>query len=177
MLYFRFQKRLHDEHTLYDSLPANDSTHHRQMRNTRERNHRTLDTGRLNYLIREEENFQSLRMERRAFYDIILSQDRPASPRFIATFREVQERSKKLVSKEMDAEQITCVICQNDLRADQHYAQWPCSNSQQHVFHYACMLSLLRTRNTCPICRYEVEPLSITSHPTIIQMFNMIFFR
>ncbi|CAF1372879.1 unnamed protein product [Rotaria sordida] len=61
-------------------------------------------------LIREEENFQLLRLERLNMYDIMFGQERPASSQFIARFRAEQEYDRKLVTNEMENEKHRCVV-------------------------------------------------------------------
>ncbi|CAF4666773.1 unnamed protein product, partial [Rotaria socialis] len=117
-----------------------------------------------------------LQLERRDFYEIQYSQEKPASTRFIASFRQAQENSNRRVIINMDVEHVLCVICLNYLTTDQHYSQWPCSGNRPHLFHYKCMLDSLRTRNTCPLCRHEVEPAPAMLHQNIIQIIRRVFF-
>jgi E3 ubiquitin-protein ligase RNF115/126 len=46
-----------------------------------------------------------------------------------------------------------CPICFNDWELNEEAKKMPCG----HVFHEACLLPWLNTRNSCPICRYEVS--------------------
>ncbi|CAF3112485.1 unnamed protein product [Rotaria sp. Silwood2] len=85
-----------------------------------------------------------------------------ASPRFIAQFR-LEDR--QLVNS--DQPNIECSLCYEEFRIGQHFAQWPCK--AKHSFHFDCMLSALRARNTCPLCRHPVEAAYLPSRQTVLQ--------
>ena len=53
----------------------------------------------------------------------------------------------------------TCVICQDDYTAGQDILYMPCG----HEFHSACVEPWLRRVNSCPTCRYELEPAALGS--------------
>ncbi|CAF2711517.1 unnamed protein product [Rotaria sp. Silwood2] len=147
-----------------------------QIRNRRRERNTISRANHLEQLILEEQNFQSLSFERRDLYELVFAQERPASPKFIAIFRNEQENANKRVTVVMDAQQINCVVCLKYLRTGEDYAQWPCSNNQPHLFHYERMLSSLRIRNTCPLCRHEVEPIQDMPQQNFVQIFERIFF-
>ncbi|KAF0743248.1 hypothetical protein AaE_008561 [Aphanomyces astaci] len=46
-----------------------------------------------------------------------------------------------------------CVICQVDIGIGVHVVQMPC----QHIFHPDCLKQWLDIRNSCPICRTEIQ--------------------
>ncbi|CAF1339181.1 unnamed protein product [Rotaria sp. Silwood1] len=85
-----------------------------------------------------------------------------ASPRFIAQFR---LEDHQLVN--INQPNIECSLCYEEFRTGQHFAQWPCE--AKHTFHFDCMLSALRARNTCPLCRHPVEAAHLPSRETILQ--------
>ena len=47
----------------------------------------------------------------------------------------------------------SCVICHEDFHTGTEALQMPC----QHIFHSACLLHWLKIRNSCPVCRYELD--------------------
>ena len=46
----------------------------------------------------------------------------------------------------------SCVVCQEAFDAGASVCQLPC----QHLFHADCVLSWLKLRNNCPVCRWEL---------------------
>lgn len=73
----------------------------------------------------------------------------PASPDFIASYI---MHGPMMVGPDQMFE--ICTICFQDYQKKQSYSQWPCE--ARHMFHYDCMLSLLKTGNKCPLCRHAV---------------------
>jgi hypothetical protein len=59
----------------------------------------------------------------------------------------------------------TCPICQDDFRLKPCFAQWPCPAT--HIFHFDCMLDVLRAGNTCPLCRCPAEPADLPNTETV----------
>ncbi|PKA61804.1 E3 ubiquitin-protein ligase RING1-like [Apostasia shenzhenica] len=47
---------------------------------------------------------------------------------------------------------IICAICKEQLPIETEAKQLPCS----HLYHSFCILPWLRSRNSCPVCRYEL---------------------
>ncbi|XP_020570897.1 uncharacterized protein LOC110018027 [Phalaenopsis equestris] len=47
---------------------------------------------------------------------------------------------------------LICAVCKDPLSIDAEARQLPCS----HLYHPSCILPWLRTRNSCPVCRYEL---------------------
>lgn len=47
---------------------------------------------------------------------------------------------------------LVCAVCKDPLSIDAEARQLPCS----HLYHPSCILPWLRTRNSCPVCRYEL---------------------
>ncbi|KAL0911563.1 hypothetical protein M5K25_019712 [Dendrobium thyrsiflorum] len=47
---------------------------------------------------------------------------------------------------------VVCAVCKDPLSINAEARQLPCS----HLYHPSCILPWLRTRNSCPICRYEL---------------------
>jgi hypothetical protein len=113
-----------------------------------------LDARRFASLLAEEEQLQHLNGE--DYLDRIWHDVTPASPRFIAQFR--FKRHHSVLSYEMDLLNTKCTVCLDKFDIGQHYAEWPCPGG--HVFHYQCMLEVLRAKNKCPLCRYAVETSS-----------------
>jgi hypothetical protein len=52
-----------------------------------------------------------------------------------------------------------CSVCLEALQLGEYYSHWPCS--ARHVFHYDCMLNVLRRQNQCPLCRHPVEAANL----------------
>jgi predicted RNA-binding Zn-ribbon protein involved in translation (DUF1610 family) len=126
----------------------------------------------LSNLIREENNIQRLKIERQNIIENIENLREPISPataEFIAKFRLEHEHEKKVVDMDMVKKQTECTLCQEDLKRNDLYAIWPCPGG--HLFHYDCMLKSLRTRNTCPNCRHEVDGVSRTSTQAMLGQF------
>ena len=48
-----------------------------------------------------------------------------------------------------------CAICLDSIQKGQNVAKMPCDGG--HVFHDRCVSEWLKTRNTCPICRFALE--------------------
>ncbi|CAF1425063.1 unnamed protein product, partial [Adineta steineri] len=97
----------------------------------------------------------------------ILYQVTSASPRFIAQFR----LSNRLLVDDALLD-TTCTICLENFQLNESYAEWPCPG--RHVFHFNCMLKVLRERNTCPLCRSPVEAAAL---PNRDLFFRLIFGR
>lgn len=57
----------------------------------------------------------------------------------------IQEDSEKL-------DDLTCAICKDSLSVGTIVNQLPCL----HFYHRSCILPWLSTRNTCPLCRFEL---------------------
>ncbi|KAJ4780058.1 E3 ubiquitin-protein ligase RING1 [Rhynchospora pubera] len=47
---------------------------------------------------------------------------------------------------------LICAVCKDPMHVNCRVLQLPC----KHMYHPACILPWLRTRNTCPVCRYEL---------------------
>ncbi|KAL5716851.1 RING-type E3 ubiquitin transferase [Ranunculus cassubicifolius] len=47
---------------------------------------------------------------------------------------------------------VDCVICKEEMTQGRDVCQLPC----QHIFHWICILSWLKRRNTCPCCRFQL---------------------
>ncbi|CAF1047423.1 unnamed protein product [Rotaria sordida] len=109
---------------------------------------------RLALFIEEEERIQRLNQE--VDFEQIWNRVPSASPRFIANFR---LEDPKIVNSQLC--ETNCSICLETLQPDEHYSQWPCP--AQHVFHYNCMLNVLRRQNSCPLCRHLVEAAPLPS--------------
>jgi hypothetical protein len=165
---FRYEARLQDK--------QEDETHIIRRRRTRQQqsqvNTTMANSSQLSDLIREENNFQCLNIERQNIVEMIENLQDPISPataEFIAKFRLEYEQNRRIVNTDMAEKQIQCTPCQNDLKLHEFYASWPCSG--RHLFHYECMLKSLRTRNTCPNCRHQVEGVPTTTIQATIQRF------
>ena len=46
-----------------------------------------------------------------------------------------------------------CCICQNEIELGNEAVLLPCG----HMYHWECCLQWLKTKNTCPICRFEIK--------------------
>ncbi|KAL6055693.1 E3 ubiquitin-protein ligase RNF43 [Balamuthia mandrillaris] len=55
-------------------------------------------------------------------------------------------------SAEADEHRKQCIICLSDFEEGETLRTLPCL----HVYHQACIDHWLRSRNTCPICKYEI---------------------
>jgi len=118
----------------------------------------------LKQFIREEENFQRLKLERQQLLERLLEQTSSASPQFIANFRMKHKMKQNLIDSTMENENLKCMICLEDLKIGEPYEKWPCPTETPHIFHYDCMLNTLRTKNTCPMCRHPVEANKIVDY-------------
>ncbi|XP_016493309.1 E3 ubiquitin-protein ligase SGR9, amyloplastic-like [Nicotiana tabacum] len=45
-----------------------------------------------------------------------------------------------------------CVICKEEMKEERDVCKLPC----HHLFHWICVLPWLKTRNTCPCCRFQL---------------------
>ncbi|CAF2112838.1 unnamed protein product [Rotaria magnacalcarata] len=168
----RYQSRLQCEQSPTYSIQTETAVHGSRVRYRQKQRNVMPQANHLEQLIREEETTLLLQFERRDLDEIQTTEVLPASPQFIASFRLAEENSNRRVTIDMDAQRISCSICYSYLTTDQHYSQWPCSNSQPHLFHYECQLSLFRSTNRCPVCRHEVEsaaPMLQQDAPQIIR--------
>ncbi|CAF1299241.1 unnamed protein product [Rotaria magnacalcarata] len=168
----RYQSRLQCEQSPTYSIQTETAVHGSRVRYRQKQRNVMPQANHLEQLIREEETTLLLQFERRDLDEIQTTEVLPASPQFIASFRLAEENSNRRVTIDMDAQRISCSICYSYLTTDQHYSQWPCSNSQPHLFHYECQLSLFRSANRCPVCRHEVEsaaPMLQQDTPQIIR--------
>jgi hypothetical protein len=95
--------------------------------------------------------------------DRIVQRITSASPRFIAEFR-LSDRQRI----PEDLVDTICTICLEDFQLDSCYAEWPCT--AKHIFHFDCMLGVLRTKNTCPLCRFPVEPANLPNIETVLRL-------
>ncbi|CAF3482730.1 unnamed protein product [Rotaria sp. Silwood1] len=132
--------------------------------------------GRLSQLekfIREEENFQRLKLERQQVFQRIFERTIPASPQFIANFRIQNNNNDKKIDFTMAQNNLKCMICLEEFQLNDSYSKWPCVSKTPHIFHYDCMLSTLRMKNTCPICRHPVEAAPV-SHDFYTEFFSRL---
>lgn len=113
-------------------------------------------------LVEEEAEYQQ--NDYRNDISRILQRTKSASPHFIAQFR---LDDPHLANHDFPYEQ--CSICLDDFKLNRRFAKWPCKG--QHAFHYDCMLSVLRTGYTCPLCRHPVEAATL---PTVQNEFVII---
>lgn len=47
----------------------------------------------------------------------------------------------------------SCAVCKDEFECGQECISMPC----QHNFHKECIIPWLKERNTCPVCRFELE--------------------
>lgn len=66
----------------------------------------------------------------------------------------LDELPQIIISQEHVDSGSQCVICQEDFQVGQEALQIPC----RHIFHTDCIVPWLKEHNTCPTCRYELEP-------------------
>ncbi len=132
---------------------------------------KTADESELEQLIHEEKNIQRLRLERQHFYEQYSS----ASPQFIAKFRMEHKLNKKLIDSTMEQEDRKCIICYADFKLNDCYEKWPCPSNIPHIFHYECILNILRRSNTCPICRHPIEAGQLTNDMIYQFITNFVF--
>lgn len=115
-----------------------------------------------------EEKYQ--RLNHGNDFDRIWDQLTSASPHFIADFR---LKTPLHVNGALLHER--CSICLTKFERGEHYAQWPCE--AQYVFHHACMLNVLRTQNTCPLCRHPVEAIQLPTFEALHRQFSSTISR
>ncbi|ANM64623.1 RING/U-box superfamily protein [Arabidopsis thaliana] len=48
---------------------------------------------------------------------------------------------------------VVCAICREELAANERLSELPC----RHYYHKECISNWLSNRNTCPLCRHNVE--------------------
>lgn len=76
---------------------------------------------------------------------------RRGAPPAAASF--VNNLPRVVISKEHEKhDELVCAICKDVLALGTEVNQLPCS----HVYHSHCILPWLKTRNSCPLCRYEL---------------------
>ncbi|KAL5058375.1 hypothetical protein RYX36_029979 [Vicia faba] len=102
-----------------------------------------------------EANFGDF-LDTRRFNDLLdhLSDNDPSrrgAPPASASF--VNNLPRVVISKECEKhDELVCAICKDVLALGTKVNQLPCS----HLYHCHCILPWLRTRNSCPLCRYEL---------------------
>jgi hypothetical protein len=128
-----------------------------ETRRAQEEEHRHL----LFLLTEEETQYQ----QRHYGNDInrIVQRITSASPRFIAQFRLFDRRM--IIEDRVDT---ICTICLDDFRLKPCFAQWPCP--AKHIFHFDCMLDVLRAGNTFPLCRFPVQPADLPNTETVLRL-------
>jgi len=57
-------------------------------------------------------------------------------------------------SPEGKLENPNCCICISDINMNEETVLLPCG----HLFHWSCVLEWLKQNNTCPVCRFELQP-------------------
>jgi hypothetical protein len=67
-----------------------------------------------------------------------------------------------------DLAETICSICLDDYRLKPCFGQWPCP--AKHMFHFDCMVDVLRAGNTCPLCRFQVEPANLPNRETVLRL-------
>jgi len=67
-------------------------------------------------------------------------------------FKMVEKYSKK--DGKNKKEFPNCCICISDIKLGELTIMLPCA----HMFHDNCVVSWLKTNNTCPVCRFELSP-------------------
>jgi len=69
------------------------------------------------------------------------------------------ETNKEQHQQESDLKECTfttlCAICQDDFGEGDIIVRWPCVSL--HSYHEDCALKWARKRNTCPLCRFEIQ--------------------
>ncbi|CAF1228873.1 unnamed protein product [Rotaria sordida] len=169
----RYQQRLQNERSGQQQYVTFRNQHRLGTQRHRDVSNRSIvHSSYMARLIHEEENFQTLKLERQSIGQRIYERDSPASARFIAEFRMKHEQNKIIVDTKMANEQIQCIVCLEYLKLNEQYAPWPCPGKKKHIFHYQCMLSSLRSKNKCPLCRHEVEGVPM---PTIQNLMPELF--
>ena len=70
------------------------------------------------------------------------------------SLEETTLQSTEYTQKHIDEAKVNCSVCLEDYVLKQKLQQCPqCSQ----LFHEHCMVSHLKTRHSCPLCRYELE--------------------
>lgn len=65
--------------------------------------------------------------------------------------REYIEAHFKKIPYKGEMEQPNCSICLNDYEMDEQIMACPCN----HNFHNECLMSWLKNKSTCPVCRKQ----------------------
>ncbi|CAK8542191.1 unnamed protein product [Lathyrus sativus] len=103
----------------------------------------------------DEANFGDF-LDTRRFNDLLdnLADNDPSrrgAPPAAASF--VNNLPCVVISKEHEKhDELVCAICKDVLSVGTEVNQLPCS----HLYHCRCILPWLRTRNSCPLCRFEL---------------------
>lgn len=71
----------------------------------------------------------------------------PASSEYLQRM----ESAKVTAAMELKGE--VCTVCLSPLKVGEYANRLPC----KHIFHGECLMPWLRTNNTCPVCRQEVD--------------------
>ncbi|CAF2710007.1 unnamed protein product [Rotaria sp. Silwood2] len=156
---YGYQQNQQDSNYLFHTI-----NHGRIRQRRKSMKARTKHATQLEEFIREEENFQRLKLERQQFLQRIFERTTSASPRFIANFRIQNNNNNNKIDFGMVQNQTKCMICLDEFQLNDSYSKWPCASKTPHIFHYDCMLSTLRMKNTCPICRHPVEAAQIPNN-------------
>ncbi|XP_066336635.1 uncharacterized protein [Miscanthus floridulus] len=76
---------------------------------------------------------------------------RRGAPPAAASF--IENLSPVVISKSYEINGgVTCPVCKDDMPVTTVAKQLPC----MHLYHSSCILPWLSSRNTCPVCRYEL---------------------
>lgn len=76
---------------------------------------------------------------------------RRGAPPAAASF--IENLSSVVISKSYERNGgVTCPVCKDDMPITTVAKQLPC----MHLYHSSCILPWLSSRNTCPVCRYEL---------------------
>ncbi|KAI3907159.1 hypothetical protein MKW92_034399 [Papaver armeniacum] len=78
----------------------------------------------------------------------------PAAKSFIDGLKKERYRRNNEDGNDSSSPTLSCGVCMQEYIGGSYISNMPCS----HMFHYDCLNSWLHESNSCPICRYQVEP-------------------
>lgn len=111
----------------------------------------TVNNGTLNNFLQAHHNDRQFDN----FINIIMNLENSLCGNPPANPRAIEKLKREKVTEELKEkyEALTCNICLDKYNVNDVVITLDC----QHEFHEKCILEWLKLRNTCPVCRYEME--------------------